>query len=343
MNVDRFQALVGRFPQLRIALVGDFFLDRYFHIDPALAEISIETGLPVYNVVKVRSQPGAAGTVLNNLVALGAGRVHAVGFCGEDGEGYELRQALQKNPGVELDRFITAHDRHTPVYGKPLVVTQTEAPRELNRLDIKNWSPTPEPLQRQIAEHVLALAGQVDAFIVLEQVDQEHTGVITPPVLAALAQVQQQYPKAVIIADSRRGLSHFPPVTLKMNGHELAHMHGYGSTSLEVSKTHAEELANRNGHPVFVTLAEHGILGAYPGEPACHVPAFPVRGPIDVVGAGDSVTATLACVLAAGASLQEAMEMAMAASSIVVHELGTTGTASPAEMADLLGVAPSRA
>ena len=92
-----------------------------------------------------------------------------------------------------------------------------------------------------------------------------------------------------------------------------------------------------------MTLAEHGILGAYPGEHTLHVPAFPVRGPIDVVGAGDSVTATLACVLAAGASLQEAMEMAMAASSIVVHELGTTGTASPAEMADLLGVTPGQA
>ena len=230
MNVDRFQALISRFRQLRIALVGDFFLDRYFHIDPTLAETSIETGLPVFNVVKVRSQPGAAGTVLNNLMALGAGRVHAVGFCGEDGEGYELRQALLKQPGVELDRFITTHDRHTPVYGKPLVVTETEAPRELNRLDIKNWSPTPEPLQHQIAEHVLALGGQVDAFIVLEQVDQEHTGVITPPVLAALGEIQQRYPKAVIIADSRRGLSHFPPVTLKMNSHELAHMLGYGSS-----------------------------------------------------------------------------------------------------------------
>ena len=83
--------------------MGDFFLDRYLHIDPAKAETSIETGLTVYNVVEVRSQPGAAGTILNNLVALGIREIHAVGFCGDDGEGYELRRALggpaRREPG----------------------------------------------------------------------------------------------------------------------------------------------------------------------------------------------------------------------------------------------------
>ena len=68
-------------------------------------ETSIETGLPVYNVVEVRRQPGAAGTILNNLVALGVGEIHAVGFCGDDGEGYELRRALAARPGVILRAF----------------------------------------------------------------------------------------------------------------------------------------------------------------------------------------------------------------------------------------------
>ena len=42
-------------------MVGDFCLDRYLEIDPALAETSLETGLPVHNVVRVRSQPGGGG------------------------------------------------------------------------------------------------------------------------------------------------------------------------------------------------------------------------------------------------------------------------------------------
>ena len=83
-------------------------------------------------------------------------------------------------------------------------------------------------------------------------------------------------------------------------------------------------------------MAEHGIVGASPGLGPEHVPALPVRGPIDIVGAGDAVTANLAAALASGAGLREAMELAMAAASLVIHQLGTTGTASVAQIADLL-------
>ena len=61
-----------------------------------------------------------------------------------------------------------------------------------------------------------------------------------------------------------------------------------------------------------------------------------MRGPIDIVGAGDSVTANLAAARAGGADLGEAMELAMAAASLVIHQLGTTGTASVAQIAGLL-------
>src|SRR5437868_3552825 len=95
MDAARFQSLTRKYRKLRIAVVGDFCLDRYLEIDPARSEISLETGLPVYNITNIRSQPGAAGTILNNLVALGIGKTHAIGFCGEDGEGFELRNSLQ--------------------------------------------------------------------------------------------------------------------------------------------------------------------------------------------------------------------------------------------------------
>ena len=94
MNAARFAEITGRFSKLRVALVGDFCLDRYLEIDPARAERSIETGLEVLNVARVRSQPGGCGTILNNLAALGVGTVYPVGFAGNDGEGYELMRAL---------------------------------------------------------------------------------------------------------------------------------------------------------------------------------------------------------------------------------------------------------
>ena len=89
----------------------------------------------------------------------------------------------------------------------------------------------------------------------------------------------------------------------------------------------AAELARRNRHAVFITLAERGIIGALPDAAAVHVPALPVHGPIDIVGAGDTGTATLTLALAAGAELREALELAQAAASVVIHQLGTTGVA----------------
>src|SRR5208337_890629 len=98
MNSTQFRKITGRYSHLSIAVLGDFCNDRYLEIDPALEETSLETGQGVFNVVRVRAQPGGAGTVLNNLVALGVGQIIPVGFAGEDGEGYELIRALQRMP-----------------------------------------------------------------------------------------------------------------------------------------------------------------------------------------------------------------------------------------------------
>jgi rfaE bifunctional protein kinase chain/domain len=336
MNHARFQEITGRYPCLRIAVVGDFFLDRYLHIDPSLDETSIETGLTVYNVVEVRAQPGAAGTIVNNLVALGVGTIHAVGFCGDDGEGYELRRALAARSGVSLEHFLTATSRRTPVYCKPLVLEPGRPPRELNRLDSKNGTPTPANLQRDLAAQIRALADRLDALILLDQVDLPETGVVTDLVKQATHAAQHQSDDLIVLADSRRGLGEFPPLGFKMNVAELGRMTGAAPSELDTVSRETAKLAGRTGRPVFVTMAEQGIVGARPGSPPFHVPALPVRGPIDIVGAGDAVTANLAAALASGADLREAMELAMAAGSIVIHQLGTTGTASVPQIASLM-------
>lgn len=330
MTPVRFDEITSRYARLRLAVVGDFCLDRYLEIDPARAEISIETSLPVHNVVNVRAQPGAAGTVLNNLVALGVGTIFPVGFCGDDGEGFELRRALGALPGVQLDHFLTTPLRRTFTYCKPLVLEPGRTPRELNRLDSKNWTPTPPPIVQQIVQALASLRGGVDAVIVMDQVDEAETGVVSSGVLPALTQFSPTVP---VLADSRRGLRDYPPVIFKMNAAELRALIG-GEGDEHAS---ARALAAKNGRTVFVTMAERGIVGAAPDGTIEHLPALPLRGPIDVVGAGDSVTANLATALAAGAGTREAIELAIAASSLVIHQLGTTGTANVNQLRALAG------
>jgi bifunctional ADP-heptose synthase (sugar kinase/adenylyltransferase) len=206
----------------------------------------------------------------------------------------------------------------------------------LNRFDSKNWTPTPLALRNDLAARVTQLARKVDVLLLLEQVDLYETGVVTRPVSDAAHAALREKEGLVVLADSRQGLGNFPPLSFKMNAAELARMTDGRSTDLDAVKRQAVDLARRNGQSVFVTLAEQGMVGSQAGKPPEHVAAHPVRGEIDIVGAGDSVTANLAAALAAGASVREAMELAMAAASLVIHQLGTTGTASTAQIGKLL-------
>jgi bifunctional ADP-heptose synthase (sugar kinase/adenylyltransferase) len=129
MTPDRLDALLARFHTLRLGVVGDFSLDRYFDIDPARAEVSIETGRPVHNVTRVRCQPGAAGNIAQNLAAFAPAALHPVGYCGDDGEGFELRRALLRLGGVSLEHFQTTPARLTFTYSKPLVHAPARRPR----------------------------------------------------------------------------------------------------------------------------------------------------------------------------------------------------------------------
>src|SRR5437660_7794170 len=131
MTGARFQAVTERYRELSIAVLGDFCLDRYPEIDPARQEISLETGLPVHNVINVRAQPGGAGTILNNLSALGIGDIYSIGFIGDDGEGFELWRALENRAGVRMKYFVKTSERHTFSSCRPLVLAPNKPPLEL--------------------------------------------------------------------------------------------------------------------------------------------------------------------------------------------------------------------
>ncbi len=335
MSPERFSEITSRFAGLKIVLAGDFCLDRYLEIDADRAEVSIETGLVVHNVTRVRPQPGGAGTILNNLVALGVGEIRPVGFAGEDGEGWELERALMSKAGVSMDGFFRTPARRTFTYTKPLLCREGRPPEELNRLDFKNWTPTPPAVEQTLLDRLSAAAAGADGVFALDQVDLPATGVVTPAVRDVLGGLARR--GELVLGDSRQGLRAWPPVLFKMNARELGALSGdLASVGVDVVLEQAVRLARRNRQAVFVTLAEQGIVGATPAGIAAHVPAFPVRGPIDIVGAGDAVAANLTAALAAGATPQESMAMAMAAASVVIHQLGTTGTADCQQLRELL-------
>lgn len=333
----RLDEILGRIPRLKIAVVGDFFLDKYLVTDPALSELSVETGLEARQVVEVRCSPGAAGTVTNNLSALGTGRIAAVGVIGDDGEGYELLRGLAAN-GVETARLIQSVERFTPTYTKPMVRTDS-GETELERLDIKNRRGLPEDLELRLIENLrdVVESERVDAVIIADQVDVRNSGVVTDSVRAALARLADRHPNTVFIADSRARIGEFTSITLKPNRHEAARALECPDTdSLDAIGELGRALAQRSGRTVFVTVGEEGILICSPDTVEC-VPAIRVTGPVDIVGAGDSTTAGIVTALCAGATHVEAAALGNLCASVTIRKLGTTGTASPDELRAALG------
>ena len=326
--------LLASIPTLTLGVLGDLFLDRYLDLDATLTEPSLETGLDAYQVVRVRSCPGAAGTVLNNLAALGVKHLHPIAVIGDDGEGYELRQALRQLHGVDSDAIFSWEGRRTPTYTKPMLREPGVTPRELNRLDIKNRTPLPASAEERVLRALEELWPQVDGLLVLDQVSEAECGVVTTRVRERLAQLGQADSEKIILADSRERLGLFRNVWLKPNESECADaVRGADTEDNPVAR--AVELARRAGRPVFCTRGEHGTLLVDPRPETPRtimVPAYPVAGPVDIVGAGDSTSAAIACAVAAGCTLEAAAAFGNLVASVTIQQLGTTGTASPEQV-----------
>lgn len=321
------EQVLTRANSLTIGVLGDLFLDRYLDIDGSLTEPSLETGLDAYQVVSVRSYPGAAGTVINNLAALGVGHIVPIAVIGDDGEGYELRQMLAAMPCVDMSFIVSESDRRTPTYTKPMLSEPGRAARELNRLDIKNRIPTPLVLIDRI---IAALRGnwkQLDALVVVDQVSELDCGVVTGRAREALQALAADNPAKFVLADSRERIGEFHGLCIKPNAAECR-----GLTGCEDASEAAQELADRNGRAVFCTVGADGMILAQPNAATRPIAGFPVDGPTDPVGAGDCASSAIATAVASGLGLDAAAAFGCLAASITVRQLGTTGTASSAQI-----------
>jgi bifunctional ADP-heptose synthase (sugar kinase/adenylyltransferase) len=333
MNRDRLVFLLSQFPGITITVFGDLFLDKWFHIDRRLDEPSVETGLNAYQAVGVTKSAEAAGTVLNNLKALQVGTCYAVSFLGMDGDGWEVLQAL-KSIGVDTRHVVRSRERMTPVYMKPMFSSGDGSPQESNRIDIRNRTATPESLEKKMALHLQAALRGSDAVVILDQLADENTGVVTNALREEIASIARAEPGRLFFADSRAFIHRFHDVTIKCNHLEAVKM-ALGREMDGFSRSDVFEamgkLESQTGKSVFITCGANGVACKLMEE-SCLVPAVNQPGPIDVCGAGDACTAGIVSALCAGADKREAAFIGNLVSGVTVRKIGTTGTASPEEI-----------
>src|SRR5262249_10580499 len=214
-------------------------------------------------------------------------------------------QALSALGVVESRHILGDPSRRTPTYTKPMLLEDGRPGRELNRLDIKNRMPLPTVMESRVVAAMKELWQQVDGLLVLDQGSETDCGVVTTRVRQVLAELGEANPGKFILADSRERVGLFRSVWLKPNSAECERAVGEAGPGSDTTL----KLAQLTGRPVFCTLGEKGIcvVAPRPGSSSpTHVPAYPVTGPVDIVGAGDSTSAGIACAVAAGTSLPDA-------------------------------------
>lgn len=332
MNESGLKNLLASLKNISIAVIGDFFLDKYYEIDRSKKELSVETGLEAFQVVRKRMFPGAAGTITNNLRSLGVGRLIALGFIGDDGEGYDLLKGLEKS-GVETRYLIKTTDRVTPTYIKPVVI-EDNGLREINRLDIKNFTLTSPELENEMINNLRSIAKDVDGVIALDQLSEDSCGVLTKKVRKEFGKLGRIKEGLILYADSRHHIGHFENVIIKCN-HIEAVRNVFGTHNKEPDKKTIEKagqlLSQKTIKPVFITHGEHGQW-VFNGSSVKKIPAIKVEGPVDIVGAGDANTSGIVSALCSGASPEDAALLGNIVSSITIQQLNKTGIVTPEDI-----------
>ncbi len=333
LTKDRLLEILGRISQVRAGVIGDFALDAYWLVDMKRSHLSRETPHFSRPVVHETYSPGAGGNVAKNLAALGVRETAAFSVIGEDAWGTILKDQLVRQK-ISTHGLLRQIDRHTPAYIKPILMGY-DLRQEQARLDFENL----EHLSSQAEEALLEIFEDqleaLDAVLISDQM--EENGTITRGVRQRLCELADRYPRIRFLVDSRQRIGLFQNMVLKPNRMEALTVFKPGSDLSQASAGELEEagraFARRTGQPVFLTLGEAGVLVCSQDEHQ-YLLAAPVRGPLDIVGAGDAFFAALAASLAAGCTAWEAGAVANLAAAVTVEKLDQTGTATPEEIVE---------
>jgi len=320
MNV---REILDAFPRLRCLVVGDVCLDRWCQYDPALALASAETGIPRVAVVGTEVTPGAAGTVANNLAALGAGRVDVLGTVGDDGFGFELRRALSAR-GISPDLLVSTGAAATFTYTKLLNTATGE--EDLPRVDYINRRPLPDEVDRELTARFERVAPSYDVIIVSDQAETEQGGVVTRSMREAVIRFAEAHPQTVVWVDSRRRAELFRGVIVKPNEEEAQ-----AAATRALGRVDFPALRRHMGAPLLIVT--HGGQGAEIVDEGGvrWVETKRVEQPVDICGAGDSFSAGASMALRASGDPETAIRFGNLVASITIMKRGT-GTASPEEL-----------
>jgi rfaE bifunctional protein kinase chain/domain len=325
---DRLITLVSGLPGHRLAVAGDYVLDRFVYGHPK--RISREAPVLILRFWKEESLPGGAGNTAANIAALG-GVPLAVGVVGDDEAGRTVKQVLEDR-GIDAKRLVTASEYETPIKTRILGGAPHSIKQQIVRVDrearLVAREETAARLSRRLEE-----AGRRASGAVLSDYGYGSVG------KDSVAPLRRAMPaSAPILVDSRHGLQHYRGAdALTPNEEELEECAGQtlGDSAVLLDQA-AAALRRETGCPMLlVTRGSQGMTLFRDGDPPVHIPVHGTDQVADVTGAGDTVLATFSLALSSGATPLEAALLANFAGGVVVMKMGTA-VVTPEELRDAI-------
>jgi D-beta-D-heptose 7-phosphate kinase/D-beta-D-heptose 1-phosphate adenosyltransferase len=324
LAANRARDLVGRFGGQPVLVVGDVMLDRF--IVGRVTRISPEAPVPVVQFHSDYVRLGGAANVAHNIAALG-GSPSLVGIVGADGAASRLREQLAL-AGISGDGLV--EDRGRPTTEKVRVVTERN--QQVARIDYEHDADASGAIESALVESIARIGQRVSVLLVSDYLK----GAITRAVMAALVTASGGARGPAELA----GTPDLPARVPLIVDPKIPHLAAYAGATLVTPNHHEAEIATHmrlrtdsearlaardfraraHCEAVLITRGEQGMWLSGPDAEGS-IPAV-AREVSDVTGAGDTVVATLALALAAGATMAEAATLANHAAGIVVGKFG---------------------
>jgi D-beta-D-heptose 7-phosphate kinase/D-beta-D-heptose 1-phosphate adenosyltransferase len=310
VSVERLSEVVSGFSNCTIAVIGDLILDEF--VWGNVERISPEAPVPVVEVTRESEHLGGAANVALNLTGLGA-KVDLVGVVGKDLAAERLSERLV-SCGMSIDSVVRDSERRTTI--KTRIVAHHQQVCRTDRETKKNLPPT---IREKVIDCAREAIAKADAVILSDY----GKGVLSDEISALLIEYCREKSKFVAVDPKVNDFSHYGQASIITPNKWEAELASGVSISDDASLEQAGKKILRitSAHDVLITRGHEG-MSLISAEGRLDIPTV-AREVFDVTGAGDTVIATLALGVAAGATVHEAAVLANHAAGVVVGKLGT--------------------
>jgi len=328
MTGETVSEVLSKLVDVRVAVLGDFYLDIDWRLDSAVAEEDAATGLDTFPVRGQSYSLGGAGNVVHNLMTMGCVNLSTFGVMGADPWGRELRRLL-RGLGVETRGLITQE----AMYHTPAAIRPIEDEEVLNRLTFGDFNRVMDETAEQFVAMLEEQIAELDVVVIHQQLKP---GIHNRYTRHRLGKLMERHPETLFVLDSLIHAEKYPQALLMVNDLESLQLTGVEWTEgvlipREQVAAAAGELARTRQKPVVVTRGARGVF-VDSGTAITDIPGIQLLGRTDATGAGDAMLAGLAGGLACGLTPGDAARFGNFAASIAVGKLGEPGAPTPEQI-----------